>query len=229
MRITEKQMAKWFPKDRRFLHFCAKYYGYTFHNDEVVEHANFYAIRNITKMFNEGREFEDEKHMTGIVMSSFRFAILSGYNAYAKTKRLGDRPMTDYEYDDGFNSVMDTAQSNDKPYDNTMILIKAVMQELPPIQAELIQRHYLDQETLQSVSRDLGIDYTTARRHMRNALRKIRKVLENEEPRETKHTNKPADNPKTIGSLPKPVRSKPVATNKAEDSSHSEAMSFLYS
>lgn len=229
MRITEKQIAKWFPRDRRFLHFCAKYYGYSFHNDEVVEHANFFAAKYINKMYQEGREFDDEKHMTGIVMSAFRFAILNGYNSYGKTRRLNDRPMTDYEYEDGFNSAMSQATSSDLPYDNTMDLVKEIIAELPPIMGELIQRHYLKQETLREVARDLGLDYTTARRHLRNGLSRIRKALENEEPREVKPASKQTNNTKVSRSLPKPVRSQPLITNKAEDSSHTKAMSFLYS
>lgn len=229
MKITEKHIAKWFPRDRRFLHFCAKYYGYSFHNDEVVEHANFYAIKYVNKLYQEGKEFENEKHMTGIVMSSFRFAILNGYNSYSRTRRLNDRPMTDYQYEDGFNSVLDNTQSLDKEYDNSMDHIKAIIKQLPPVMSEIIDRHYLQQESLKDISRDLEMEYSTTRRHMRNGLSRIRKALENEEPRESELENKYPEYRTIIESLPKPVRSKPFESNKATDSSHTKAMSFLYS
>lgn len=229
MRITEKQIAKWFPRDRRFLHFCAKYYGYSFQNDEVVEHANFYAIKYINKMYHEGREFDDEKHMTGMVMSAFRFAILNGYDSYARTRRLNDRPMTDYEFEDGFNSAMAKTKSNDKDYDNTIDLVKAIIKELPPVMSEIIDRHYLQQQSLREIARDLEIEYTTARRWLRNGLSRIRKALENEEPREIELENKYPKYTPVSESLPKTVRSRPPQTNKATDSSHTKAMSFLYS
>ena len=68
MKITERDLRNWFPADRRFLHFCAKYYGYSFRNDEVVERANHLAVLNVMRLVNRDQEFEDEAHMTGMVM-----------------------------------------------------------------------------------------------------------------------------------------------------------------
>jgi hypothetical protein len=57
MKITDKDLRNWFPRDMRFLHFCAKYYGYSFHNNEVVERANHLAILNVMRLVNRDEEF----------------------------------------------------------------------------------------------------------------------------------------------------------------------------
>lgn len=228
MKITQRNLKEWFPRDRRFLHFCARYYGYSFYNDEVVEFANEYAIKNVLKMYQEGREFEDEKHMTGMVMSSFRFAILNGYTAYERYRRLKDRPMTDYDVDPEFNSVLGRIESDTKEYDNTMELVYKLISELPPVQAEVIRRHYKDQEALADIAKSLEIRYADARRILRNGLKKLEKQLKNETPSKSEPKNKYPKYKELVGSLPAPVRSEPPVSNKAKDSSHSKAMSFLY-
>lgn len=228
MKITQRNLKEWFPRDRRFLHFCARYYGYSFYNDEVVEFANEYAIKNVLKMYQEGREFEDEKHMTGIVMSSFRFGILNGYTAYERYRRLKDRPMTDYDVDPEFNSVLSHLESDTKEYDNTMELVYKLISELPPVQAEVIKRHYKGQEALADIAKSLEIRYADARRILRNGLKKLEKQLKYETPSKSEPENKYPKYKELVGSLPAPVRSEPPVSNKAEDSSHSKAMSFLY-
>lgn len=229
MKITQRNLKEWFPKDRRFLHFCARYYGYSFYNDEVVEFANEYAIKNVLKMYQEGREFENEKHMTGMVMSSFRFAILNGYTAYDRYRRLKDRPMTDYDVDPEFNSVLSHLQSDTKEYDNTMEMVYKLIEELPPTQGEIIRRHYIDQEALADIAKSLDMRYTEARRVLRHGLKKLEKQIRHEEPINSEPQNKYPKHKELIGSLPAPVRSKPPVSNKAQDGPHSKAMSFLYS
>lgn len=228
-KITEKDIKGWFPKDRRFLHFCARYYGYSFQNDEVVEYANEYAIRYITKMFNDGREFDNDQHMTGMVMSSFRFAILNGYTAYSNSKRLGSRPMSDYDGEDGFNSVLFNLTDGSKDYDNMAEVLKQIIdKELTDRERQLVTRHYYLQDSLIDISRDLEISYTDSRRILRNAFKKIKTVLKHEEPREIEQQNKYPEYREVIESLPTPVRNRSIETNKAKTESYSKAMSFLY-
>jgi RNA polymerase sigma factor (sigma-70 family) len=229
-KITEKDIKGWFPRDRRFLHFCAKYYGYSFHNDEVVEYANEYAIRYITKLFNEGREFDNEQHMTGIVMSSFRFAILNGYSAYQRSKRLGSRPMSDYDGEGDYNSVMISLSDGSKEYDNINEVLKMIMdKELTDREREIIKRHYFDGDSLKDIVRHLEVSYTDGRRIMRNAMKKLKTVLNHEEPREIEYKDKYPKRKEIVGTLPKPVRNKPIDSNKAKTESYTKAMSFLYS
>lgn len=229
MKITEKNLKNWFPHDRRFLHFCARYYGYSFYNDEVVEFANEFATKNVLNMYHQGREFDNEKHMTAMVMSSFRFGILNGYKAYDRYRKLQDRPMSDYDVDPEFNSVLSNLEGESTEYDNTMDMIKEAMQKLPDVQSELVRRKFLNHENLSDIAKSLGISYTDARRHERHALKQLRDDIENETPRKPEHKDQYPKYKDPIESLPAPVRSKPPRTNKAADSSHSEAMSFLYS
>jgi RNA polymerase sigma factor (sigma-70 family) len=228
-KITEKDIKGWFPRDRRFLHFCARYYGYSFHNDEVVEYANEYAIRYITKMFQEGKGFENDKHMTGIVMSSFRFAILNGYTAYQKSKRLESRPMSDYDFEGDYNSVLSTLADGSKEYDNIREVLDMIMEkELTEREREMIKRHYFQGDSLKDIVRHLEVSYTDGRRIMRNAMKKIKTVLNHEEPREIEQKDKHPERREVSKSLPKPVRNKPIDSNKAKTESYSKAMSFLY-
>lgn len=136
--------------------------------------------------------------------------------------------MTDYDVDPEFNSVLSHLESDTKEYDNTMELVYKLISELPPVQAEVIRRHYKDQEALADIAKSLEIRYSDARRILRNGLKKLEKQLKNETPSKSEPENKYPKYKELVGSLPAPVRSEPPVSNKAKDSSHSKAMSFLY-
>jgi RNA polymerase sigma factor (sigma-70 family) len=235
MKITEKKMKEWFPADRRFLHFCAKYYKYSFHSDEVVEEAHFIAIKNVMSLKNREIEFESEQHMVGTVMSTFRFAILNAYKQMSLRDRLSCRPMTDYEYSadsDGgvYNSVLSTLKSDTKEYDNTIELVKDFMDsELNVVERECIRLRYLEQLTVPEVANKLDREPRIVRNAIERGLRKLKKKADEityigiEE--EVKHGYR--DEPVRV--VPNIVRSKPLNTNKATTESHTTAMSFLYS
>ena len=57
-KITEDIFKDWFPKNNRFLHYCAKYYGFSFHNEAVVEEASFQAMLNVKILMYRDEEFE---------------------------------------------------------------------------------------------------------------------------------------------------------------------------
>lgn len=235
MKITERKMREWFPADRRFLHFCAKYYKYSFHSDAVVEEANFIAIKNVMSLKNREVEFEDEKHMVGTVMSTFRYAILNAYKQMSLRERLNCRPMTDYEYasdSDGgvYNSVLSTLKSDSTEYDNTIELVKRLMDsELNVVERECIRLRYLKQLTVPEVSKELDREQRDVRNAIVRGLRKLKKKADEIEYIGIEKEVKPRASEQPVRVVPDIVRSKPLVTNKATTSAHTEAMSFLYS
>ena len=230
-KITEKDIKGWFPADNRFLHYCAKFYGYSFYNDDVVAEAAFQAARAITKMYNEQREFDNEEHMVGMVMSSFRFAILNAYTIKKRSEKLEVRPMTDYEYSEGsdsFNMVMDRKTDNTKPYDNTNDFLKEVIAaNLPPVERDCIVLHFIDGLTGPDISCELDITYNEYRAAIQRGLRKLKRAFKNEQ-KKPKVQAKPRNIQPTKRALQPIVQCQPFTTNKAERSSHSKAMSFLH-
>ncbi len=235
MKITEKKMKEWFPADRRFLHFCAKYYKYSFHSDEVVEEANFIAIKNVMSLKNREIEFESEQHMVGTVMSTFRFAILNAYKQMSLRDRLSCRPMTDYEYSadsDGsvYNSVLSTLKSDTKEYDNTIELVQGLIDsELNVVERDCIRLRYLKQLTVPEVANELDREPRDVRNAIERGLRKIKKKANEIEyiGIEKEIESGPSEQPVRV--VPNIVRTLPPVTNKATTESHTSAMSFLYS
>tara|TARA_R110001632_G_scaffold41394_1_gene103942 strand:+ start:372 stop:1073 length:702 start_codon:yes stop_codon:yes gene_type:complete len=232
MKITDDYIAKWFPPNRRFLHFCAKYYGYSFYSDDVVEEANFIAIKNVMSLKRREVEFEGEKHMVGTVMSTFRFAILNAYKVLERAKRLDVRTESEVTYsngDDEFNMYLQNAVSNDLPYDNTIEIIKEFMsEELNVVERDIIRMYYLEDMTRNEIAVELDIHPKTVRNTQGRALTKLKKYMYEVTHITNKKEVKPRNSRKTVSVVPKIVRSKPAVTNKAKSSSHSEAMSFLY-
>ena len=57
-KITEDRFKDWFPKSNRFLHYCAKYYGFSFHNEAVVEEAAYQSMLNVKRLMDRGEEFD---------------------------------------------------------------------------------------------------------------------------------------------------------------------------
>ena len=89
MKITERDLRNWFPADRRFLHFCAKYYGYSFHNDEVVERA-FFGARPAEELY----DLEKDPHQIHNLAQDPEFAeILETHRQFLKNwiKETGDK------------------------------------------------------------------------------------------------------------------------------------------
>lgn len=233
MKITREDLKNWFPVNNRFLHYCAKYYGYTFYNDETVEHAAYHAMTYITKMYNEGREFEDEAEKIGIVMGAFRFAILNGYSSYKRAHKLGDRAMSDYEFEgseDGFNPVESKMISHDKAYDNTDTYLKRVIKKnLPPIEASTVELYFFGGLNIPEIAMELDLPRDKVRLAKHRGLNKLKKIIKEDERKDNEIKSERKKHRAAVKSLPKTIRTKPVESNKSKDSNYSKAMSFIYS
>lgn len=237
MKITEKDLRNWFPRDMRFLHFCAKYYGYSFHNDEVVERANHLAVLNVMRLVNRDEEFENEAHMTGMVMSSFRYAILNSYtnSLTANEKNLEVRNESEVTYGDGseeYSKYQESAVSNDKEIDNLIDVVRDYAEtNLPYLERRALLECVIGESTMKELATDT--DTTVRQVHLakQKAIRRIKKLIGVLDENEKKYGEQ-TDNGKYIS----PSRSKlqiaiqlePIRRDEARERDYSKAMSFIH-
>ena len=237
MKITEKDLRNWFPRDMRFLHFCAKYYGYSFHNDEVVERANHLAVLNVMRLVNRDQEFEDEAHMTGMVMSSFRYAILNSYtnSLTANEKNLEVRNESEVTYGDGseeYSKYQESAVSSDKEIDNLLDVVRDYAEtKLPYLERRALLECVIGESTMKELATDT--DTTVRQVHLakQKAIRRVKKLIGVLDENEKKYGEQ-TDNGKYIS----PSRSKlqiaiqlePIRRDEARERDYSKAMSFIH-
>lgn len=201
MKLTEQDFKEYFPKDNRFLHFCAKYYGLSFFSDEVVEEASFIALKNVMKMYNDQREFDDEKHKTGMVMSAFRFGILNAYKETDRRNRLPVSNESTLTYGDGsdeYNKFLTMAVSNDKEYDNLNTLLHDFIDNnLNHLEKAVIKEQILGESTYKMMSSEHGVTINALRLAKERAIRKLRNYVR--AINSTEHIKKEeADRPKYV-------------------------------
>jgi hypothetical protein len=86
MKLTERHIRDFFPRDMRFTHYVAKIYGYNFKDGFAAEKANSIAMDRVISLYNEGMEFENKEHLYGYVTTTFRYAILNSFDRRAADK-----------------------------------------------------------------------------------------------------------------------------------------------
>lgn len=237
MKITDKDLRNWFPRDMRFLHFCAKYYGYSFHNDEVVERANHLAVLNVMRLVNRDEEFEDEAHMTGIVMSSFRYAILNSYSnsLSANEKNLEVRNDSELTYgvsDEEYSKYQANAVADTKEINNLVDFVTDYAEtNLPYLQRRALVECVIGESTMRELSEDT--DTTVRQVHVakQTAIRRVKKLIgvldENEKKYGKKETNGEYISP-SRSKLQIEIQLEPVRRNEERERDYSKAMSFIH-
>ena len=236
MKITEKDLRNWFPRDMRFLHFCAKYYGYSFHNDEVVERANHLAVLNVMRLVNRDQEFEDEAHMTGMVMSSFRYAILNSYSnsLSANEKNLEVRNDSELTYgfgDEEYSKYQASAVADTKEIDNLVDFVTEYAEtNLPYLQRRALVECVIGESTMRELSEDT--DTTVRQVHVakQTAIRRVKKLIgalnENEKKYGKEETNGKYISP-SRSKLQIAIQLEPIRRDETRERDYSKAMSFV--
>lgn len=237
MRITEEDIKKWFPKDNRFLHFCAKYYGYSFHSDEVVEHASYMSFLNIKRYMDRGDEFENEKQKIGMAMSAFKFGILNGYSTYQNANRKNLDSKTEaqltYGYDgDEYSLYQAKCISHDKPYDNSSEVLREYIEaNLPPLERRVIIAHFFEDIRYSDLAKELCVSPRKIELAKVRGLNKIKNYYKQE--REHEQKTREADKPRYISAVSSKLRidelNRPNVEKQRAEDSYSKAMSFIYS
>lgn len=237
MKITERDLRNWFPRDMRFLHFCAKYYGYSFQNDEVVARANHLAVLNVMRLVNRDEEFEDEAHMTGIVMSSFRYAILNSYSnsLSANEKNLDVRNESEVTYGDGdeeYSKYQANAIADTKEIDNLIDVVRDYAEtNLPYLQRRALIECVIGESTMKELATDTDTSVRKVHLAKQKAIRRIKKLIGALDENEEKYGKK-----ETYGKYISPSRSKlqiaiqlePIRKDEARERDYSKAMSFIH-
>jgi len=235
MKITEKQMKEFFPSNMRFLHYVAKRNGYTFYNDEAVRKANYHASVALTKIYNEGKEFDSIEHLYGYVMQSFKYAILSSYHV-AKKDSLNIRTESELLYgdsDDEYNVYLNSAVANIREYDNTYEEVyERLSKELSPLDRQVLHFRFkedLRPTEIQSRMEVTDRKYWSSIHRIRTKYNRITKELRNEGDefkQENANTYQSAERFKLR--IQKIVRDKPNESNEADELRYSKTMSWLH-
>ena len=187
MRITEKHLGEFFPRNQRFLYYVAKRYGYSFFSDLGVEKATFYAQESVIKMYNEGKEFESNEHLYGVVMSSFRFAMLKSFTKTANERDLDIRPDSDFitNYDSPSTIVEKKSVSQEKIYDDTADVMYGLLKKtLNPIEFSVFDLKNKKDYGLKEIATELDLPLTTVntiRTRIVTKYNKINKLIKNKE------------------------------------------------
>ncbi len=237
MKITDKDLRNWFPRDMRFLHFCAKYYGYSFHNDEVVERANHLAVLNVMRLVNRDEEFEDEAHMTGIVMSSFRYAILNSYSnsLSANEKNLEVRNDSELTYgvgDEEYSKYQASAVADTKEINNLVDFVTDYAEtNLPYLQRRALVECVIGESTMKELATDTDTSVRKVHLAKQKAIRRVKKLIgalnENEKKYGKEETNGKYISP-SRSKLQIEIQLEPVRRNEERERDYSKAMSFIH-
>lgn len=236
MKITEKDLRNWFPRDMRFLHFCAKYYGYSFHNDEVVERANHLAVLNVMRLVNREQEFEDEAHMTGMVMSSFRYAILNAYtnSLSANEKNLEVRNDSELTYgfgDEEYSKYQASAVADTKEIDNLVDFVTEYAEtNLPYLQRRALVECVIGESTMKELATDTDTSVRKVHLAKQKAIRRVKKLIgalnENEKKYGKEETNGKYISP-SRSKLQIAIQLEPIRRDETRERDYSKAMSFV--
>ena len=235
MQLTERDFKHYFPKDNRFLHFCAKYYGMSFHSDEVVEEASFQALKNLMRVYKRKQEFADEAEKTGIVMSCFRFGILNAYANMKRRERLDCKNESQLTYgsgDDEYSMYLNKAVSDDKEYDNLYTLLhEFIDNELTYPERLVIKDNILGGKTYSHIAGMNDISETALRSARERSLNKLRKYVR--KITSTEHTeDKQGNNNRYISAdrskLRIEVLLEPIREKEAKRNRYIEALSYVY-
>lgn len=235
MKITEQDFKEWFPKDNRFLHFCAKYYGMSFHNDEVVEEASFQSLKNVMRMWKRDQEFESEAEKTGMVMSCFRFGILNAYEQIRRRNKLDVRPESDYIYgsgDDEYNKYLTSAVSRDKEHDNLYeLMVEFANTKLSRLERAVVLEHIIEQRTYKAIANEYETTVSALRLARERALNKLRvyvKTITSTEHTKDKQDNKRGYISSSRSKLQIQILLESLREEEAQRNRYSEALSFVY-
>jgi hypothetical protein len=184
MKLTERHIREFFPRDMRFTHYVAKKYGYNFKDEFAVEKANSIAMERVIEMYNDGMEFENKEHLYGYIMTSFKFSILTSFDKRAadKLEYYNESQLTYGEGDEEYNKFLATAVVEPEEYSNSaekiIQLMKATMN---PIEFKIFELKYNYNYTTPIIAREVELScakVSTIQRRIKNKFNKIKQKLD---------------------------------------------------
>lgn len=240
MELTERKIREFFPKDHRFIHYCANRFGYSFFNQEAVESAHYYSAINITRYIEKnGRLFNDEKHLVSVVMGSIRYGIMT---AVSDKSRMSSRKykrsvetITEadlyYSEDDVSTKYERACVSHDEHKDGTHMLVDEFKSLADSTEAFVFEEHIIKGTPIYILCAEH--EYTES--ELSNAKKRIKTKFKNLIKDEL-HRLQDAQNiinheekvPAVSGSLPEEDRYKCLVEEQNKERGYRKAMSFLY-
>ena len=235
MKLTDKKLAEFFPRDNRFIHFCAKRYKYSFWSDETVEDARYYSLLNVMRYFRKnGNDFEDEAAIIAFVMTCIRYGILSAFSDRDNRKKridlryesefimTGD-DSSEYNFFESKLGVEDTF--SDTHY--TDLLDHLREHTLTERQNKVLQECLIDGKTMREFSVEHNVPQSTVESEKRKIRLRFKKLIEQED--ESKVSSNKECVPQVKRGVRKSNGSEPFVGYEEKEYSYLKAMSFLYS
>ena len=217
-------MVEFFPSDNRYLHYVARKNGLFFINDDDVESARFFAIEAVMRLVTKEVEYEDEKHLQSVVQMNVLRAIYRMIEWNSAKKNSQDiRSESEFigSDDDGFSTYIELAESDDKPYDNTMAIIEEYAQEVLDDIGYAVYQMTLSDVARKEMSRTLGISPEAIRQRQKSNIKKLKLKYDTDENDQESFR----ENRRKIRNR---IRRKPIAKNKATECASAEANAFLH-
>lgn len=240
MRLTERKLREFFPSNNRFIHFCAKRYGYGFFNDDAVNDARYYSSINILNYIKKhGDVFDDEAHLIATVMSSIRYGILTAVKPSTTKQRVPTMLESDLIYDSGRNqdSTYNKYEANcisfDEEYGGYDTLIDELRGRIKsPIESVCLEQCLLLGRPVSKVAKEHDVEdhiLILAKHRIRTKFKKIIK----EEDERIKSSRQIGDSNKSkVRTINKGLsdedRYQRLREEQDTERSYSETMSFLY-
>jgi len=224
MILTKTRMVEFFPSDNRYLHYVARKNGLFFINDDDVESARFFAIEAVMRLVSKEVEFEDEAHLQAVVRMNVLRAIYRMFEWNSAKKNSQDiRPESDFigSDDEGMSTYIELAESDDKPYDNTLAIIEEYAQEVLDDIGYAVYKMTLSDVARKEISKTLGISSEAVRQRQNSNIKKLKlKYDRDENDKESFRENR--------RKIRDRIRRKPLAENKATERSSAAANAFLH-
>ena len=217
-------MVEFFPSDNRYLHYVARKNGLFFINDDDVESARFFAIEAVMRLVSKEVEYEDEKHLQSVVQMNVLRAIYRMIEWNSAKKNSQDiRSESEFigSDDDGFSTYIELAESDDKPYDNTMAIIEEYAQEVLDDIGYAVYKMTLSDVARKDMAETLGKSPEAIRQRQKSNIKKLKlKYDRDENDKESFRENR--------RKIRERIRRKPLAKNKATECASAEANAFLH-
>lgn len=232
MKLTEKKLAEFFPINNRFIHYCAKHYNYTFHNDDVVDDARYFSQLNVLNYIRKnGDEFKDEPEMVSIVMSCIRYGILSAYSDRDnRKKKIDSRPFADFEFESkgkGTFNLIDAHLGVDPIEENHYKALLDILVEhrLSEFQKKVLKECMLGEKTV----KDFSAEHEVTESAVNNAKYTIKYRFKKLIKKEDEQNNSDQEHlPQVERGVRNNNRHKPESEYENKEYRYLKAMSFLH-
>ena len=223
MILTEKDIIPFFPDDNRFIHFAARKHGFFFTSEDDVESARYEALRSATKMVNDNKEYENVAHLNSLMEINAKHAILSMLaKKRAKKRSLEVQVESEFFLDgdtENWRSPLERSDEDTYELERDEIIsefMEVVRKHESPKSLMIFELHMEGFNDIE-IAKKIGMSQQAVHSRRNQTKLKLRNYYEID-------TWTANPNGRKVRAR---VRNKPTTTNKAEPSSHREALSYL--